>query len=91
VRKLRTEQLAGSLLTIMLLFLSLLLISSYGFASGITGLRLDINDRVTSPDLNRRSLDMIWNERVIDTIVQSIVIFSSVAAVSLIFKGWLKE
>jgi len=88
---LRTEQLAGSLLTIMLLFLLLLLISSYGFASGITGLRLDINDRVKSPDLNIRSLDMIWNERVIDTIVQSIVIFSSVTAVSLIFKGWLKE
>jgi len=91
VRELRTEQVIGGLLALIVTLLLLSLIASYNFAAGISGVRKDIRARLSYPDLDAKSLEMIWNERAIDTIAQSIVMFASVAAISLVFRRWLKE
>ncbi len=87
---LETERLVGSLLALILILLLFSILSRYDFAAGITE-RDDLKTRLGFGDLDLKSLDMIWNERVIDTLVQSILVFASVSAVSLVFKGWLKE
>lgn len=87
---LRTERLVGSLLTLIALLLLFSVISSYKFGAGITD-RDDLRARLSAGESDLKSLDMIWNERVIDILVQSVLVFASVAAVSLVFRGWLKE